>query len=171
MVRIVQKKNGRIWLEASHPGGSACLRLDNISASMKEALKKCMDYGESADVWAQQLNALAAWMHGLSRKKGWHDMPMSRDQFVERACNNLHDEVSELHEAWRGDRLDKPCDKAKKMAALDLPLLTALEEELADIAIRALENAAALEVDIGRAVSAKMAYNATRPYRHGNKRS
>jgi NTP pyrophosphatase (non-canonical NTP hydrolase) len=47
--------------------------------------------------------------------------------------------------------------------------LTCIEEELADIIIRTLDTAQAFGVDIDRAVTAKMAYNATRPHRHGGK--
>ena len=47
--------------------------------------------------------------------------------------------------------------------------LTCLEEELADIVIRAFDTAKALGVDIERAVSVKHAFNASRPYRHGGK--
>lgn len=50
------------------------------------------------------LNEIANAVHALAREKGWHDDPTeTEDAYVERMCNNLHDEVSELHDAWRNN--------------------------------------------------------------------
>lgn len=107
------------------------------------------------------LNDLAARIHALAKAKGWHDPPPAFASF----CANLHGEVSEAWEAYRAGKLNAPCDKAERMAEP----LTCLEEELADVIIRALDTAAALGVDIDRAVRVKLAYNETRPHRHGGK--
>ena len=53
----------------------------------------------------------------------------------------------------------------------DIEPLTNLEEELADIIIRVLDNAEYLEVDIEKAVISKHAFNHTRKTRHGGKKS
>jgi hypothetical protein len=82
---------------------------------------------------------------------------------------NLHGEQSELWEAARKGHLHVPCDKAEKMVEKGLPALTCAEEELADIIIRALDNAADLGVDIGKALAVKMAFNSGRPFQHGGK--
>jgi len=110
------------------------------------------------------LNEIADAVHTLAWGKGWHSHDEKEDAFIERMCNNLHDEISEIHEAWRNNRLRDRCDKEK------LPL-TYLEEELADIIIRVLDNARKLEVDIQKAVELKHQYNMTRSNRHGGKRS
>ena len=117
------------------------------------------------------LNEIADAVHALAREKGWHSDAEGEDAFVERACNNLHDEVSELHEAWRDNRLHAPCDKAEQMTAAGIRPLTCIEEEFADIVIRALDNCRKLGVDILDAVERKHAFNATRSARHGGKRS
>ena len=117
------------------------------------------------------LNQIADAVYALAQSKGWHSKTESEDAFVERACNNLHNEVSELHEAWRNNRLHAPCDKAEAMKAAGIEPLTCLEEELADIVIRALDDARRLGVDIQSAVERKHAFNATRSLRHGGKRS
>lgn len=98
-------------------------------------------------------------------------MPQTEDEYIERMCNNLHDEISELHEAWREGRLRQPCDKAKKMERAGTNILTCLEEELADIVIRVLDNAVHLNIDIEGAIRDKHAFNRTRPNRHGGKKS
>ncbi len=46
-----------------------------------------------------------------------------------------------------------------------------LASELADIVIRACDSAGALGIDIERAVREKLAYNRSRPHRHGGKRA
>lgn len=119
----------------------------------------------------ETINEIAQKVHDLAWLKGWHSESETRDEFVERACNNLHDEISELHEAWRNNKLDHQCDKAKKMIAAGLEPLTCLEEEMADIVIRVLDNCQKLGVNIQRAIEIKHAFNVTRPYRHGGKRS
>jgi len=107
--------------------------------------------------WAEQVNN-HAW------EKKWHSDDEDVDHFIERFCNNEHDEVSELHEAWRNNKLFLPCDKK----GLDL---NCAEEELADIIIRALDCAKKFELNIERAVILKDNYNTGRPDRHGGKRS
>lgn len=111
------------------------------------------------------LEELQEELHGLAKRKGWYDDPETEAQFVNRACANLHDEVSEFHEAFREDRLWKPCDKAEKMES---PLNCA-EEELADLVIRAFDMAGKLQVNLANAIRVKHLYNSSRPYRHGGK--
>lgn len=120
---------------------------------------------------SKSLNQLANEIHALAKEKGWHKEGETEDAFIERCCNNLHDEVSELHEAWRNNRLREPCDKAIDMKVHLIYPLTCLEEELADIIIRALDDSQRLGIDIEMAVESKHAFNKTRPIRHGGKRS
>ena len=117
------------------------------------------------------INQIASEIHMLAWEKGWHSENETEDHFIERACNNLHDEVSELHEAWRNNKLRQLCDKAEKMKAAGINPLTCIEEEMADIVIRVLDNAMRLHVDIQSAVERKHLFNTTRPFRHGGKRS
>ena len=109
------------------------------------------------------INELKNEVHELAKEKGWYDNPEIEDQYIERMCNNLHDKVSELHTAWRENKLHDNCDKPIS--------LSCLEEELADIIIRVLDNCGRLGVDIKTAVLIKHQYNKTRSYRHGGKRS
>lgn len=84
---------------------------------------------------------------------------------------NQHTETSEFWEAFRDGKLDKLCDKAAKMEAMSLPPLTWGEEEVADEIIRALDKAEAHGIDVAKAVSVKLAYNAGRPFLHGGKQA
>lgn len=80
---------------------------------------------------------------------------------------NLHGEVSELWEAYRSGSLHKLCDKAEKMGKIGLEPLTSIEEELADIIIRALDAVHEYNIDIAKALVSKDSYNQTRPHKHG----
>jgi NTP pyrophosphatase (non-canonical NTP hydrolase) len=107
----------------------------------------------------------------LNWEKGFHSSTDTDDFVVEKSCNNLHDEVSELHEAWRNGKMREFCDKSDKMKELGLEPLICLEEELADIIIRAFDLGKRLGIDVVRSVNLKHEYNKTRPFKHGGKKS
>lgn len=118
------------------------------------------------------INRIALVLHALAAEKGWHDfVTETDDEYLRRALLNLHGEISETWEAYRNCRLNMPCDKTPQMKALNLPILTCLEEEFADLFIRLLDSAARLKIDLGRAVCAKHLFNHTRSHRHGGKRA
>jgi NTP pyrophosphatase (non-canonical NTP hydrolase) len=117
------------------------------------------------------INLLAEMVHKLAWEKGWHDQKEDENFFIERTCNNLHDEISELHEAWRNNSLHSFCDKAELMRSCGIKPLTYLEEELADIIIRTLDSCIKLGVDISSAIERKHKFNTFRPIRHGGKKS
>lgn len=109
------------------------------------------------------LNLIAEEVFNNARAHGFHDSDEDEGQFLTRTVANIHGEVSELWEAYRKHELRKPCDKNT------FEPLNCADEELADIVIRALDTAARLKIDIGRAVAIKHAYNVQREYRHGGK--
>jgi len=117
------------------------------------------------------INQIADEVYQLAWEKGWHSDEEKEDAFIERTCNNLHDEISELHEAWRNNRLHTPCDKSSDMFLIDIIPLSCIEEEMADIIIRTLDSCRKLHIDIQSAIERKHAYNKTRPFRHGGKKS
>jgi NTP pyrophosphatase (non-canonical NTP hydrolase) len=71
----------------------------------------------------------------------------------------MHAELSEALEALRAD--NPPDDK--------IPEFTGAEAELADCVIRIMDLAGRRGWRIGDAIIAKMAFNATRPHKHGKK--
>lgn len=101
--------------------------------------------------------------------KGFHDNDDLMDEvdLYAKWTANIHGEVSELWEAARKGELGCVCDKHHLMTSQLGEHLTCEEEELADIIIRVLDTAGARNVNIGRAVLLKMAFNATRPHMHG----
>ena len=70
--------------------------------------------------------------------------------------------VTELAEAFEGFRHGNPPSE-------HIPEFSAMEEELADVFIRILDEAAVQNCRLGAAVLAKMAFNASRPHMHGGK--
>lgn len=117
------------------------------------------------------LTELSNKAHTYATKQGFHPKGQSEDVFIERMCNLLHTEVSEIYEAYREGKLRMPCDKFVAMQNQGIVGLMCLEEELADIIIRVLDNAKHLGVNIELAVYRKMQFNETRPFRHGGKKS
>ena len=94
-------------------------------------------------------------IHKTAIDKGWWDEPRQAPECI---CL-MH---SELSEALEGYRLGNPM--SEKIAPF-----SQIEEELADVIIRILDYAEANSFEIEKALRAKMAYNETRPYRHGGK--
>lgn len=76
----------------------------------------------------------------------------------------IHSELSEALEAYR--------DPGHSIHDLwfDEEKPEGVPAELADAVIRILDTCEAYGIDLSRALEVKMAYNATRPFRHGGKR-
>jgi len=88
--------------------------------------------------------------------------------------------VSELSEALEADRngeyerMDKKYHEVMPVETMckeyyEKRIKGTVEEELADALIRIFDLAGTLEIDLDWHVKAKMAYNETRPYKHGKK--
>lgn len=89
--------------------------------------------------------------------KGWWSEPVFNDG---EKIALMHSELSEVLEALRKG---EPPDK-------HLPEFTSTEVELADAVIRIMDYAEYRGLRLAEAVEAKVAYNETRPHKHGGKR-
>lgn len=97
--------------------------------------------------------------HATAKEKGWHDKPRDFADFIA----NVHAELSEAWEDYRNGLPVNDRDVTASGKPIGIPI------ELADIFIRIAEYAYANDIDLTVALEAKMRYNATREYRHGNK--
>lgn len=117
------------------------------------------------------IDTIADAVHANAKAKGFHPKRKSEAAFLNEQILNLIAEAVELQTAWRNGELRAPCDKADKMLAMGLPPLTCIEEEYADIIIRALDQCRRLGVDITAAIAVKHEFNKSRPHKHGGKKS
>lgn len=104
------------------------------------------------------LNELAAEVHGIAVEKGWYDTPRSFPELIAL----MHSELSEALEAWR-ERDVAITTEGNKPEGYGV--------EMADCIIRILDCCDYMGIDIDQAITRKIAYNRTRPYRHGGKRA
>lgn len=110
-------------------------------------------------LWNQRidepLNDLAKAIIKINTANGWNVTEIKdwrKTYKVPAIVALIHSEASEALEAFRGNDRDN------------------FKEELADIIIRVLDLSGGLQIDIDRAVAAKLEVNQNRPYRHGGKR-
>lgn len=119
---------------------------------------------------AKSLAQMQAEVVAVNVALGWHDKNVS---FPE-AMAMLHSEVSEALEAWRvhgtvdATAVLTHTDQATGQYALAKP--EGVGSEFADVLIRLLDDCAMFGVDLADEYERKLAYNRTRPYRHGGKR-
>lgn len=114
------------------------------------------------------LNTLRDAIHDNAVAKGWHPEGPQSERFPTLLCL-VHAEVSEALEDYRLGytmtaqwRTPNPHSTAEGKPE-------GIPSELADIIIRVLDICGLYGIDIESAVKAKMAYNQTRPHRHGGK--
>ncbi|CAM3305151.1 MULTISPECIES: nucleoside triphosphate pyrophosphohydrolase family protein [Paenibacillus] len=124
----------------------------------------------------KSINELVQEAHQNAVSKGWWDEPRSFGEIIAL----IHSEASEALEDHRNGKLptevwfeaknyDGDIVLFKEQAAPDFKPC-GIPSELADIVIRVFDACGRYGIDLERAITQKMTYNATRPRRHGGKK-
>lgn len=101
-------------------------------------------------------NEIEKQAHENSCTKGFWDLTNPNVPYGEKIAL-MHSELSEALEATRAG--NPPSEKCVGFSQL--------EEELADVLIRIADFSRACNLNLSQAVLAKMAYNLSRPFKHG----
>lgn len=107
------------------------------------------------ETFVNLFNELARTANVTALSKGFNNA--ETDPFIQLCL--IHSELGEATDALRKDKVDD-----------HIPEFLGVEAELADAVIRIMNMAAAKNYRVAEAIIAKMAYNKTRPYKHGNKK-
>lgn len=118
---------------------------------------------------AKSLAQMQAEITEVNLALGWHDKPVSFGE----AMALLHSEVSEALDAWRHWEFEDATTPRVYMPGGKLgppPKPEGVGSEFADVLIRLMDACERFGVDLAAEYERKIAYNRTRPYRHGGKR-
>lgn len=111
----------------------------------------------------KSLEEMQAEVHKNNVDHGWFD----RLRLFAEDVALLHTEASEMYEAFRRWGLKDATFQSGD--AHELPKPEGVGSEAADVFIRLLDTCERYGIDLRAEYERKMAYNRTRPYRHGNK--
>lgn len=116
---------------------------------------------------SKTLAEMKAEVNEYCQAKGWRKHPLS---FGDKIAL-LHSEVSEALEAYRNWGLEDATgiDEAGFVVKTSPPKPEGVGSEFADVLIRLLDDCAYFGIDLEAEYERKMAFNRSRPYRHGGK--
>lgn len=143
-------------------------------AQLREALK-CSEENRVNESFEQAvdrvIHQLCEQAHATAVSKSWYDKPVDMPTHIAL----VHSELSEALEEYRalqtlnvgGIRFER---KTMPNGQLGSPEPKGVDIEFADAAIRIFDLCRYHGIDLAHAIRVKMAFNATRPPRHGGKR-
>lgn len=127
------------------------------------------DAHEIATPRDQNIDELAAKIHELEKSQGWVEHDQDMREVLAIFLANQTGEMAELWEAYRKGEYYGDCDKADAMRQYGFPVLSCMEEEIADMLIRILGFCERNNIKPSYIIAVKHAFNKTRKPRHGGK--
>jgi len=108
------------------------------------------------------INDIAQAAYENSRAHGFHEQPTTVGDRLMLIVSEIAEALEEYRNNHRPNEIYFNPEKPDKPEGVPV--------ELADAVIRIAEFSALYGINLGAAIEQKMAYNRTRPYRHGGKR-
>ena len=125
----------------------------------------------------QVIKTLQGTVEHVNRKNGWHEDNDSSSKSKLAHLMLIVTEVSEACEAIRNGVPNNDVSKVLEMKPtsefkfrFESDIKNSEGDELADVLIRVLDYATRHKINLADHVAAKIMYNATRGYKHGNKK-
>lgn len=137
-----------------------------VAAEIKTEIFKPRTNNIHAPVVFTERKTIKEWqreVYETAKDKGWHS---GKNINLWKYIGNIHGEVSEAWEEIRKKDFSPTRiyyrEKDGKPEGLGM--------ELADVIIRCMDTAEALDIDLEKCIDEKNRFNKTRPFRHGGKR-
>lgn len=111
------------------------------------------------------VSALVAEAHGTALDKGWWECQAGHERGIPEQIALMHSELSEALEEFRSGHplLESSSSSAGKPEGFGV--------ELADCIIRIADTCGRYGIDLEKCLKDKLAYNHSRPHRHGGKKA
>lgn len=123
-------------------------------------LERCI-LDASRDCKMDSFHHMQHTLYEWGKAHGWYDDKVPTTDHVLAKIALVHSELSEAVECVREGQLEETKEESGKPVGLP--------SELADVAIRLMNLASMLGIDLEQAIRRKHVYNLTRPHRHGGK--
>jgi NTP pyrophosphatase (non-canonical NTP hydrolase) len=118
------------------------------------------------------LNELRDLAYAYAKKQGFHEQPTNFDGSLMLVVSELSEALeADRNKKWAGYRITRfiRCPNLITKEFYEEKPKGTVEEEIADAIIRLCDLAGAYNIDLEWHIEAKMAFNKTRPYKHGKK--
>lgn len=135
-------------------------KLNNVRADAEWCVNQI---NAALSPFVRAINAQQEMAYATSKKNGFHEEDIALEQ-NNRGIEQFGFRLSLMH-AELGEALEAARDG--NPACTKTPGFSSIEEELADVVIRAMDTAETYGFNLGGAIEAKMKFNESRPYKHG----